>query len=132
MIMVYDLRARIDEIFEIEERDYKKADELEENGNIGERFGRYLKNLIHMRSCCDIAKLFAETLEKKAMSLKLWEASFSLDEINSICIEPFEEEGLFLIPHFSEYRGNLMIYAHDYYRETVDDCKKMLGEARAA
>ena len=108
-----NIPIRIDEVLSNANREYKAAHILGEKGIISRDLESYLKNLVKMRSCCDIAKLFAEVGDKSSMDLRLWEASNCLREI---CY-------WYEAPPWAE----LAELATNQYHKSYKECEKLLG-----
>jgi len=78
---------RREEILEEANTDYGNAHRLLQRGVISQNLGGYLKTLVHMRSCLNIARVFAEQGKSADMNLRFWEAEVCLREIYSVAQE---------------------------------------------
>jgi len=96
---------------------YQRAQELFEEGVITERLGGYLKALLHMRSCLNIARLFAERGDYCGSRQRFWEANLKLREI--CYVYGMEENG--------EFRENLALLAEQKFDDAGSECDALLG-----
>lgn len=98
----------------------RKAYQLVEDGIVGERFGGYLKNIVYIRTCLNIAKLFAEAGDREGMESRVWEASYKLREIDYV-----------YAPETGEAITNIVELASEEFNHARKECDTLL-EARAS
>lgn len=113
MVALIDLQPTIRKVLEKSNGDYRKAHELTKSGMISESLGMYLKELINMRSCCDIARLFAEKDDKRNMELRIQEAYNVLKEIYRV-YSP------------SEFKSGLVELARVEFNQVYQEYKNLL------
>ncbi len=100
------------------QENYSEAHKLGGEKIITESLASYLKELVNMRSCLDIARLFANERLAQETELRLLEASTVLKEISRVYRHP------------SQYnvKHRLADIARDEFKEAYQDCKRLLEE----
>ena len=114
MVAEISIMDRIDTILEDRSKEHGKAFELAETKVITESLGEYMKTLVHMRSCLEIAEVFAQEGERRAAALRIMEANNCLRDI---------------CKNYHDSRKELVGLAVEYHQNSVDKCTKFLGEA---
>lgn len=115
--MPNDIDSKINIKLEKANQDYAKVHELTANANISDRLGGYLKSLVYMRSCLNIAQLFAGYGDRKGMYQRIWEAQYKLKEIYYVYGQEDEEK---------TNRIELAIRAGEEFEKNYLKCEKLL------
>jgi len=111
MVALIRIEDRIDTILEDRCKKYGIAFDLAEAGVISESLGEYMKTLVHMRSCLEIAEVFAQQGDGRAAILRIMEANGCLKKIGR---------------GYGDSREELVELAIKHHQISFNKCKKFL------